>query len=572
MVCVCVAGGRLSQNIHERLAEAARVQAQGDLGTAAGLYHKILSLSPHEPTALQRLGVIAQQTGKSELALQLIDAALTAVPDFTEARFNRSVVLRGMGRSAEALQCIRKTVASAPTCAEAWDLLGQMLKEEGDCDGAATCFAHAIGLQPQNARFHGNYALLLFATGNLLAAYREARAADALDPAYPPLLLGNILQAWGHPERAIAYFARARALLPHLGEVTISEAIARLQIGDMERGWELWEKRPDLLEAELKDIPLWRGQKVAHLLLYEEQGLGDALQFSRYIPLLASRAERLTLRVKPALQRLFALNFPSLDVICEEDPPPKAEARCRLFSLPFLFAARLNNIQGHPYLIAPKVSPKQRHSLSPHLGGEGQGEGGRGEYQPAPPAPLPPSGGRGAFPSPRIGLVWAGNVKHHDDAKRSMDFSLLQPLLACGAAHFVSLQKNRCDAIGAAGVFDAAQHAQDLADTAAMMTELDLIISVDTSVAHLAGALGKPVFILLPFSCDWRWLLGREDCPWYASARLFRQKKAGDWESVIGAVAAEVKKFIAGDRSVLIPAKWEGECLRENPDALALPA
>ena len=262
------------------------------------------------------------------------------------------------------------------------------------------------------------------------------------------------------------------------------------------------------------------------------------IQFLRYIPLLKKRADYLTLRLREPLVDLCAKNFPDVGIFSEAAQEPLAEARCRLSSLPFFFATRLNNIPPAPYLTAPE-DELWRDRLRDRS-------------------------------SPRIGLVWAGNAKFQNDAARSIDFHVLSPLLSCGPEHFVSLQKDRTDNLPTSGFFDAAPQLKNFTKTAALITELDLVISVDTATAHLAGALGKPVFILLPFNGDWRWLLEREDSPWYGSARLFRQKKPGDWDDVIARVSKEVKKFIAGDKSVLRAPTWRGKILRENPNALPL--
>jgi tetratricopeptide (TPR) repeat protein len=537
VVRLCPFGGRLNQNIQELSNKAARAHAQGKLDVAAGLCREILSGEPHDPNALHMLGIIAQQEGKSELALQWVDAALTSKPNFLEARYNRSVILRALQRNAEALQSIRKALEAAPDFAAAWDMAGQILKDNGDFAEANTCYTHATGLQPNNARFLGNYGLLLFAQGNLSAAYKMARKAEALDPSYPPMLLGNILRAWGHPEEAAVCFARVRALLPHFADAYASEAMARLQMGDIEEGFALWEKRPDL-SSDPSKLPFWQGQKVSALMLYEDQGLGDAIQYLRYIPLLKKRADYLTLRLREPLVDLCEKNFPDVGVFLENELEPLAEARCRLSSLPFFFSTRLNNIPSAPYLKAPD-SERWRDRLR-------------------------------TVSSPRIGLVWAGNAKFGNDATRSIDFSALNPLLSCGAAHFVSLQKERSDNPSASGIFDAAPQLNNFADTAALIAELDLVISVDTATAHLAGALGKPVFILLPFNSDWRWLMEREDSPWYGTARLFRQKNLGDWNDVIARVSIEVRKFIDGDKSVLRAPPWKGKNLRQNPNALPL--
>jgi len=537
VVRLCPFGGRLSQNFQELAGKAARAHAQGKLDLAAGLCREILSGEPHDPNALHMLGIIAQQEGKSELALQWIDAALTAKPNFLEARYNRSVILRALQRNAEALQSIRKILEAAPDFAVAWDMAGQILKDDGAFAEATKCYTRAVNFQPNNANFLGNFGLLLFSQGDLSAAYKMARKAETLDPSYPPMLLGNILRAWGHPEEAAVCFARVHTLLPHFADAYASEAMARLQMGDIEEGFALWEKRPDL-SSDPSKLPLWQGQKVSALMLYEDQGLGDAIQYLRYIPLLKKRADYLTLRLREPLVDLCEINFPDVGVFRENEMEPLAEARCRLSSLPFFFETRLHNIPPAPYLTAPKGNPWRDRLYK--------------------------------IPSPRIGLVWAGNAKFGNDATRSIDFSTLNPLLSCGAAHFVSLQKDRSDNPSAPGIFDAASQLDNFADTAALIDELDLVITVDTATAHLAGALGKPVFVLLPFNGDWRWLLEREDSPWYGTARLFRQKKLGDWGDVLARVSIEVQKFIDGDRSVLKASPWKGKNLRQNPNAVPI--
>ena len=320
--------------------------------------------------------------------------------------------------------------------------------------------------------------------------------------------------------------------------MAVNEATARLQIGDMEKGLGLWELRPDF-EKGLCPIPLWQGQEVKHLLLHENQGLGDAIQLLRYIPLLKNYAKQIEICVREPLQRLCAENFPETINIGENVLASTADARCRWSSLPFFFGTRLDNIPPAPYLTA--VS--ERRSLWCEKLHD--------------------------LPKPRIGLVWAGNKKWYNDGRRSLNTDSLRPLLKEGAGHLVSIQKERAEKMEV--TLDAGPLLGDFTDTAALMCELDLIIAVDTSTAHLAGALGRPVFILLPFDSDWRWLLGREDSPWYPSARLFRQTKPNDWDSVISIVAHEVKKFIAGDTSVLQAKRWQGENLRQNPHALPLP-
>ncbi|MDD3029919.1 MAG: tetratricopeptide repeat protein [Alphaproteobacteria bacterium] len=537
MVRLRSSGGRLIPSLQESLDKAAQACAQGALDIAEGFCRIALELSSREPVAFHILGLIAQQRGDSRGALRWFDAALTVKPNFFQARFNRAVLLRGMGHNEEAFFCVRPLLESAPLLGEAWDLAGQILKDKGKLDEAKVCFEKALALQPGNALFHGNYGLLLFALNDLRGAYREARQADLLNPSYPPLLLGNVLRALGYPEEAARCFARARTLMPDSSEARASEAMALLQMGDLPEGFALWEQRPDL-ESGLKDIPLWQGEKTTSLLLYEDQGLGDAIQFLRYIPLLKKAVSDLVLRVRAPLVSLCAMNFPDIHVLAETEPLLSVSARCRLSSLPFFFHTALSSIPPAPYITAPTD-----HVWAERLA---------------------------AVSSPRIGLVWAGNTHFRNDAWRSIELNALSPLWACGKEHFVSLQKDSPEPPETLGLADVSSFLSSFADTAAIMTSLDLIVSVDTASAHLAGALGKPVFVLLPFNSDWRWLMAREDSPWYPSARLFRQEAPGEWTPVLERVADALKAFINGDPHVRLAPPWKAPPVRKNPFAIPL--
>jgi tetratricopeptide (TPR) repeat protein len=553
MVCLCAVGGRLSiapssLPLDTRLDEAAHLYAQGNYGDAAEKYHDILTSSPHQPDALQMLGVLAQRANKTELALALFEEALVARPLFPQARYNRGVVLRLMGRDTEAMMSAQMAVDTDPNLAAGWDLMGQIYKDKGDKEQAAACYKRAISLQPQNPHFYGNYGLLLFTQGDLNAAYQAAQQAERLDPNFPPMLLGNVLLALGYPEQAAKKFARARVLRPGFQDGAANEAMARLQIGDMEQGWALWEKRPDLLpehEAQLRNISLWQGQEIDHLILYEDQGLGDAIQFLRYVPSVKTRAKKITLRIREPLRDLCMENFSYVTVSGGDEPVVEEYnltpvARCRLSSLPFFFGTRMNNVPPTPYLVAPVEKRALWRERVKNVS------------------------------RPRIGLIWAGNVNFRNDARRSVVLSAFAPLIQNAASHLVSLQKDKRDE--SATFFDPTDDLQNFADTAALIAELDLVISVDTASAHLAGSMGKPVWILLPFISDWRWMLGRCSSPWYKSARLFRQKKPGDWGGVIQTVSDEVRKLLAGDKTVLAPIVGQEPCLRQHPDALPLPS
>ena len=538
MVCARNFGGRLIPDTKVLLDKAAHAHAQGKLGEAKDLYRKILGLAPHQHDSQLMLGVIAQQEGSSDLALQWIDAAIKAKPDYLHAQYNRSVILRALGRNDDALHEVQNLLRHTPSFAAAWDLAGQILREKENFLDAEKCHKHALGLHPDNPVFLNNYGLLLMAQGKLSDAYALASRAEQLDPTAPPLLLGNILKALGYPEKALGCFIRARTILPEYPDSYVSEAIACLQMGDLEKGFALWEKRPDLSEHH-KEVPLWQGQRVATLLLQEDQGLGDALHFMRYVPLLKTMVDQVILRLKPSLVDLCRFNFPDIEVCPEGTPAPNASARCRLSSLPFFFKTRFDNLPSIPYLKAPSSLFWKQWTKG--------------------------------IKAPKIGLVWAGNTKFRSNHTRSIPFEALSPLLKiCGTGHFVSIQKERSECIQDLNFADAAPSLNSFQDTASLIAELDLIISVDTATAHLAGALGKPVFILLPFDPDWRWMIGREDSPWYPSAKLYRQTNMDDWTSVILRVAEDVKKFLDGDRNVLHAAPSTGLPVRQNPNALPL--
>jgi len=334
-----------------KLQAAEQFLEKGDFAAAMALCGEILQQSPQDPAASHMMGMTAHRLGNSDLALKFIEVALSAQPHFARAWYSRGVILRMQGRNTEALHCARTTVAFAPGIGEAWDLMGQILRDQGDLTEASTCHQRALALQPNNPQFLNNYALLLLAQGDLPAAYQAAHKANEVDPAQPSVILGNLLIAMGYPERAAEHFARARAAFPELHKIAVNEAIARLQIGDGEQGWKLWELRPEF-EGPLTKVPLWQGQKVPRLLLHEEQGLGDLIQWMRYIPLVKNRADHIEAYVRGPLRRLFTENFPYIHLLDEIAPQSSADARCRWSSFPFFFGTALDDIPATPYLAA----------------------------------------------------------------------------------------------------------------------------------------------------------------------------------------------------------------------------
>lgn len=540
MVCLWPDGGRLTADLAAQTAEAARRHAAGDLNGAVALCREVLAIDARRPDALHLMGVIACQANNLVLSAQLFEGAIAADPHFAAAWHDHAHVLHRLGRFDEAVRSVRAALEIDPALASAWDMLAVLSAETGARPAdIAVCHVKATTLAPAEARFLGNYAAFLLGRGELAQAYRFARRAEQADPNWPPMVSGNVLKAMGHPHLAAERFARVRQLCPQMAEATASEASARLQIGDWQTGWDLWAGRPDL-DPAMAGIPLWQGEAGKRVLLYEDQGLGDAVQFARYIPFAASLAGELILRPRAALRSLLAETFPHVRIIDETAPLPAVDARARLADLPVLARTRIETIPAAPYITARAEQVAVWRARLQNL------------------------------PGPRVGLIWGGNPRFRNDAARSIPTDALAPLFGCGVS-WISLQRERPLPEGGA-IFDAAPFLHDFADTAAAMAALDLVVSVDTAGAHLAGALGVPVFLLLAFDNDWRWLVGREDSPWYPSARLFRQTRPGDWRGVLTAVAADLRRFAAGDREILRPAPGPQICLPTNPFALALPA
>jgi tetratricopeptide (TPR) repeat protein len=526
-----------------QLDKALAAHRTGNIDEATKLYRAVLNETPEQPDALHMLGVIAQQKGNPDLGLKLIEAALAKKPDMAMAWSNRALVLRVLGRREEALESARQAIKVDERTAKAWDLSGTFLREMGKDKEACEAHARAVELQPNNPDFRSNYATALLAAGDIAAAYKVAKSIERLDVKHPLVVLGNALKAAGYPECAIPYFQKARALLPQMPDILLNEAMATLLIGDIEKGWQLWRQRPDLA-ANATSIPAWQGEDAEHLLLYEEQGMGDAIQFARYIPLIKKRAKRMTLQITPPLASIFAASFPEVTVLTPDQMPAPANAQIRLTDLPVICKTTLTSIPAEmPYL---RIDEKARDPWHERLA---------------------------ALPRPRIGLVWGGNPAHLNNRNRSLSFGQLAPLLEIGRGHFVSLQKGMQKAeanLTAAGIFDADPYLDNFSATAGLLKDLDLLITVDTSSAHLAGALGVPVWMLLPFDPDWRWLLEREDTPWYPTMRLFREQSPRNWHAAIAVMRDELKKFLAGDKDVLKPVKWTKPPARQNPRALDL--
>ncbi len=422
------------------------------------------------------------------------------------------------GNATLAESTLRRAIKLAPGIAEAHANLALALERRNDISGAEACYRKSISLNPYIARTHLNL-------GAMLAAQKRFEEAEAaylrcimLDGSSPAAWsnIGVLMACLKREDEAEKCFRRAIALDPDYKLARFNFSYLLLRQGRFEEGWECFEARDWYADlAQRAGCPRWQGESLSgkSLLIGEQAGHGDMIQFARYAAVLKEQgATHITMLCHPVLHRLLE-SLPGVDrVACIDDPIAAGafDYWTPLLSIPYRCATRLESIPARlPYLIAPPGRTQRWASVLP---GEGL----------------------------RVGLVWKGNPRFENDAERSLpSLDLLSPLAAIQGVQFISLQKHACED-DALRLIPLASMIDDFADSAAIIANLDLVISVDTAVAHLAGALAKPCWVLLPyFKTDWRWLVGRDDSPWYPSVmRLFRQPASGQWRPVIAEVAA----------------------------------
>jgi tetratricopeptide (TPR) repeat protein len=515
-----------SQQAESTLARAITLHQQGELAQAAALYLEVLAAEPDNFDALHLLGVYAQQAGDNQAAYDLITRAVAIDPVAAHAHTNLGIVLQKMERYDDALLSHRTALKIEPDNQTALNNCGATLLKMRRPAEAVACFERALGVAPAYAEAMGNL-------GNAyidLRRYREALLcldrALLLSPHFVAAHFnrGNALQGLNRIDEALAAYGRALEIEPGHVDAHFNRALCLLLTGDFERGWPEYEWRwqkdaSGKLRPQDISQPLWRGESLSGkiILIYSEQGFGDTIQFCRYAPLLAQRGATVILRVQPALVSPLSGLDGVAAVIADDKSLPAFDLHCPLMSLPLAFGTTLTTVPvWQSYL--PPVADDGAWAVR-----------------------------LGARNKPRIGLVWSGNPGHDNDGFRSI--SLLSMLaLVSDTAQFVSLQKELrtvdrllIESDGRIAQFSEEQ--RDFADTAALISHLDLVITVDTSVAHLAAAMGKPTWILLPYAPDWRWMLRRGDSPWYPSVRLFRQPRTGDWDSVIAAALQGIAAF-----------------------------
>jgi tetratricopeptide (TPR) repeat protein len=504
---------------------------QGKLEEAVASYRQALALKPWYAEGHVNLGMAFQEQGKLDEAIGLYRHALALKPAYAEAHFNLGVALQQQGMQNDAIEHYRSALSLTPSFAAASYNLGNAFQLQGKLDEAIACYLAALRLNPGHAEAHNNVGNALQKQGRLDEAIAHYVTAIGLKPddAVTRNNLGHAFHAQGKRRKAIEQYRRALSLNPHFADAHVNYSLTLLLTGKFREGWKEYEWRWDsgVLEREKRPFPqpLWDGSKIAGrtILLHAEQGMGDTLQFIRYAPLVAKRGAKVIVECQPEMKELLASVEGVTHLAAKGEPLPDFDVHAPLMRLPLAFGTTLETIPARvPYIsINPKLARVWRDRVRP---------------------------AKSAF---KVGLAWAGRPGHVNDRNRSSRLGDFLPLAKVRGVAFYSLQKGEAARETAAppdgmAVIDETASLNDFADTAALISNLDLVICVDTAVAHLAGAMGKSVWLVLPFVPDWRWLLDREDTPWYPTMKLFRQQRPGDWQSVFRRVAETLQVMVKG--------------------------
>jgi len=539
------------------------------LQQAEQLYRQILQLDANHVHAWHLLGVIACQTGRGNLAVDYLHAALRLNPDWAEAHNHLGIALQEQGKVAEAVASYQQALRLMPDYADAHNNLGNALREQGQLGEAVGSLEQALRLRPDYAEAHNNLGIALQGLGKFAEAVVHLEQALRLRPDYPEAHnnLGTVLCEEGKMAEAVIHWEQALRLRPdyanahnNLGRALLeqgkmAEAVASYQqalrlrpgdaeahnnlsmlwllLGNFEQGWPEYEWRLQMKDfpPALRPQPCWDGRPLdgKTILLYAEQGLGDTLQFIRYAAVVKQRGGTVVAECQPALLRVLAGCAGIDHLLPQGGPLPACDVRAPMLSLPLLCGTTVTTIPAEvPYLVADRSRIEHWRDRLAVVSGF------------------------------KVGICWQGNPRNKNDRRRSVPLAQFAPLAAIRGVHLVSLQKGPgVDQLGGLD-FDVVDLGSKLdeegafVDTAAVMQSLDLLISVDSAVAHLAGALGMPVWLALSFSPAWRWLLEREDSPWYPSMRLFRQPQPGQWPAVFERIAKEARKLVTS-RGALSP-------------------
>jgi tetratricopeptide (TPR) repeat protein len=497
---------------------------QGKLSEAVACYRRALELKPDYAEAHNNLGSVWQIQGNLPEAIACYRRARELNPGFAGAHSNLGNALREQGKLDEAVACCRRALELDPGSAGTYNNLGAALTNQGQFVEAIACYQRARQLQPGFALAHLNLGNVLRKQGRsdeAAACFRQVLSlkpddADAYDG------LGNVLQDQGQLDDAVACYRRAIDLAADHAEAHFDLSLILLLRGDFNQGWPeyQWRWQTKTFGRLPFRQPWWDGRPLEGrtIFLHAEQGLGDTIQFIRYAPLVKRYGARVVVQCQKPLLRLLA-SCPGIDVLIGQgDSLPAFDVHAPLLSLPGILKTALDSVPATvPYLsAAPPLVERWREEL-------------------------------GKLDGLKIGVGWQGRPTHLGDCFRSIPLARFGALARIPGVRLISLQKGAGveqlqEASDRFLITEAGSRLEDFMDTAAVMMNLDLVIACDTALVHLAGALGVPVWVALPLSSDWRWLLDRNDSPWYPTMRLFRQKKLGDWASVFEELSTAIRQ------------------------------
>ena len=489
------------------------------------IYNGILMQDPEHRLALRQLGMLAVDLGDYQNAIAVLRQAIALQPTDPDLYHAIGTALRLMGHDEDALMAWQGALRVDPTYGPALHDSALLLQKRGELARAGDLFQRLAAAHADHFEAVFNRAVVLYKEDNLLAAERWFHQASRLKPDDPrPLInLAMIYRVWGFPDRAVACLDHAITIDPERIEAHWNLANVLLLSGDYARGFAAYEwrfRRAGFAERSYP-MPRWRGESLdgATIFLATEQGLGDVLQFVRFAKPLADQGAKVIVECLPGLERMIA-TAPGVHATAKWGEVPKADYVLPLLSLPHMLATTLATLPNE----------------TPYLG--------------VPPGTPVPALDRPGF---KVGIAWRGNPHHENDRYRSIALEALAPLRAVPGVAWYSLQigpgEGETQSSSWAGQIKVLTPLKDFSVTAAIMAELDLVISVDTAVAHLAGALARPVWMLIPRGNDWRWLADRNDSPWYPTMRLFRQHHPRDWAPTIAAMAAALGDAVAQGRA-----------------------
>jgi tetratricopeptide (TPR) repeat protein len=495
----------------------------GNYAAAAALIRQAIEIKPAQAGPYSNLGLVLRAQLRHDEALECFAQAIERQADHAEAHNNHGNALRSLLRYEEALSSFQRALQLKPDYAVAYSNRANVLQDLKRYPEALENYAQALRYRPDYAEAHNNLAHALRHLNQTEAALASCARALQLQPDYAAAHLnaGNILQDLLRHQDALACYQRAEQLQPDYAEAHLNEALCRLTLGDFAPGWEKYEWRwASATHRGLRrdfSQPLWLGHTSLHgktLLLHAEQGLGDTLQFCRYVPQIAALGATVVLEVQAPLRHLLQSLAGVTQVVVQGEALPPFDFHCPLLSLPLALRTELPTIPAQtPYLRADQAKIEAwRRRLA-------------------------------AYPRPWIGLTWSGNPTHVNDHNRSIPLAELAPLFQADAS-FIGVQTQvgeaDRDAFARFGMIDVGGALHDFSESAALLACLDQLITVDTAALHLAGALALPATLMLPYNADFRWLTGRADSPWYPTVTLVRQPQRGAWHEVAAQVAARL--------------------------------